>query len=225
MGNDTENPYRTILAQAVKIGEMILNDGRDIHQLIRYLQPVIARKDFITILDAPQAVRQVVQEVKEDLLQLDGTISVPSMTALGKMRDVFKVDTSDSARVKISYVGSNVYEWFNEMYVLAFAGSMVCWQTLMRNAYDRAVVQALGGERKEETSLSEMYWLMKQQPDGRDGILLTDGKANIFYVCGRKGILRVVHVHWDARGWSVYADEIGNAPRASSSRVFSHAHC
>ena len=46
--------------------------------------------------------------------------------------------------------------------------------------------------------------MMKKQPRGKKGLLLTDGWANIFYVRDKNGVLRAVSVDWNGDGWHVF---------------------
>jgi len=63
----------------------------------------------------------------------------------------------------------------------------------------------LGGEAKAETTLFEMYQLLKKQASGGEGELLTNGYANIFYIKDMSGVLRAVSGNWGDGGWRVYA--------------------
>ncbi|MFH0814898.1 MAG: hypothetical protein V1902_02345 [Candidatus Falkowbacteria bacterium] len=184
--------------------------GRDFWARLAHDEAFFRR---VVELDAPQAA----------LLQLVGTISVPAMPKLGKVRDLFVVNTKEDARCKISYVRQNFHAWFDEMDVLAFAGSTLCCQTLMRNACDSDILQALGGEVKAETNLAEIYWLMEQQRNGGDGIPLADGRANIFYVRDKNRVLRAVCIRCFDDGWSVFTDGVGRDSWHSVGRVFSRS--
>jgi len=62
---------------------------------------------------------------------------------------------------------------------------------------------------------------MTQQGRGQSGTLLTDGKANIFYVWDTNKVLRAVFVIYDDNGWGVDAVGIGRDDWGSGRRVFS----
>ena len=159
----------------------------------------------------------------QSLLRSVGTVTVPSLPALGRVSELFVQNVSESARVKISFVGDNFKAWFGGMDIGVFAGSTLAPSMLTRNAWDSDILKAIGGESAAETSLPEVYWLMEQQRGGGSGSLLTDGRANIFYVRDKNGALRAVYVHWDDFGWLVDADEIGLDYWLSNGRVFSRA--
>jgi hypothetical protein len=69
-----------------------------------------------------------------------------------------------------------------------------------------AIIPELGGEAKAETALTELHDLLKKQGNGeKEGDLLTDIRANIFYIRNIQGVLRAVGVHWCGGGWVVRA--------------------
>ncbi len=78
----------------------------------------------------------------------------------------------------------------------------------MKNSFDGPIIAELGGEAKAETTLTEIYDLMDRQSEGREGVLLNNGWANIFYVKDLAGVLRAVGVRWDDAGWRVFADSV-----------------
>ena len=63
---------------------------------------------------------------------------------------------------------------------------------------------------------------MAEQGNGEDGILLTNGYANIFYIRDIKGVFWAVGCYWGGDGWDVSADSVG-APDVwdGGNRVFS----
>ncbi|KKR54473.1 MAG: hypothetical protein UT91_C0015G0025 [Parcubacteria group bacterium GW2011_GWA2_40_23] len=63
--------------------------------------------------------------------------------------------------------------------------------------------------------------LMTQQGRGQSGLLLNDGKANIFYAFDVNGVLRAFYVYWDYDGWGVCAYGIDDISWPGGVRVFS----
>jgi len=55
-----------------------------------------------------------------------------------------------------------------------------------------------------------MFALMAEQGNGEDGILLTNGYANIFYIRDIKGVFWAVDCDWSGDGWSVDASSVGS---------------
>lgn len=66
-----------------------------------------------------------------------------------------------------------------------------------------SIIAELGD--KHETSLAYLWALLKKQPKGEDGPLLTDGYTNIFYIRDATNTLQVVGVSWSSNGWHIHA--------------------
>jgi hypothetical protein len=54
--------------------------------------------------------------------------------------------------------------------------------------------------------------LLKRQPNGEEGVLLIDGKDNVFYAIGKDHQLWAVSANWHPDVWYVEA-ELGKYPR------------
>lgn len=147
----------------------------------------------------------------ELLLDPVGTVTIAATTTKFVARDRFVVNTKQNAPVKISAVWDNFTAWF-----LSGKGKTedpISEQTLRYHklrqlSVDGPIIQELGGEEKSETTLTEMFSLMEKQKNGKDGVLLNNGYANVFYVRDKIGVVRAVGVDWDDVGWSVRADEV-----------------
>ncbi len=95
--------------------------------------------------------------------------------------------------------------------------------SLLKRASPDAPILA-GLEDKAEVSLAHMFDLLKKQAHGEEGVLLTNGYANIFYVRDADGILWAVVAYWGSgyRDWLVEAHSIGTPGRwGGGGRVFS----
>lgn len=81
---------------------------------------------------------------------------------------------------------------------------------LKKDSVDGRIIADLGGEEVAETMVAEMVALMRGQGRGQNGILLTNGYANIFYIRDAKSILWAVYCHWDSGcgRWIVCANPI-----------------
>lgn len=143
------------------------------------------------------------------LLQLVTTISVGAAKKFA-VTDHFVIVTTEDAVVKIGYLGENFKKWFLPKVEKARKAAMLSCYQLLKNSLDGPIMSELGGEDKAETSLSEIYELLGRQSHGEEGVLLTNGYANIFYVRDASGVLRVVDVYWYSghRYWCVNADEV-----------------
>ncbi len=121
-----------------------------------------------------------------------------------------------------SYFGHNFTAWFSGKIETEVVSSSLNYRKLTQSALDATIISTLGGETKAETSLAEVFHLMSLQPNGEEGVLLTNGYANIFYVRDLSGVLRVVFVHWSGYGWRVRAGEVSRpVPWGGGDQVFS----
>jgi len=147
------------------------------------------------------------------LLNYIGTISIPATTEPFVVEDYFVVNTDYKASAKISYLGDNFKQWFFGKTQQSLTEASVNYYELDKDSVDGPIIKELGGEQKAETTLSEIFTLMKRQRNGEDGVLLTSGYANIFYVRGANGVLRAVSVGWGGDGWDVRADSVEDPDR------------
>ena len=92
---------------------------------------------------------------------------------------------------------------------------------LTQSTYDDRILADLGGGKKAKTTLCEIWRLMQRQANGEDGVLLTNGYANIFYVQDVNGILRTVVVRWHSDGWFACSFELGDSMFYPPYQVFS----
>ena len=150
------------------------------------------------------------------ILEPISKVTVPSTTTKFLAKEKFILGTSRNATVKISFLGGNFTEWF-----LSGEGKtedpiteqvLLCHK-LLESSVDGPIITELGGETKAETTLTELYSLMKKQKNAEAGALLNNGYANIFYIRDGNGMLRAVGVDWYDGGWDVDAFSIEN-PRA-----------
>lgn len=120
-------------------------------------------------------------------------------------REKFVINTKNDAPVKISYLGDNFKEWFLGKVEEPKGASTLRPHLLKKSSLDGPIIAELGGEAKAETTLAEIYEAMELQRSGEDGVLLTNGRANIFYVRDKRLLLCAVDVRWSDDGWHVLA--------------------
>ena len=74
---------------------------------------------------------------------------------------------------------------------------------LQENAYDTGIRKEL--PEIHLSTLEDIAGLIEAQPNGKSGLLLSNGYANIFYIEGCNGEVFAVRVHWnsDDRMWDV----------------------
>ena len=145
--------------------------------------------------------------MSKSLLELVSTVIVPATTKTFIAKEKFVRDTSTSAKVKISGLGGNFTTWFLEdegRVEAPITKTSIHSHRLKRASVDTLIIEEIGGETKAETTLTAIYSMMKKQPRGKKGFLLTDGWANIFYVRDKNGVLRAVSVDWNGDGWHVF---------------------
>lgn len=150
------------------------------------------------------------------LLEPLGLIAVPAVKKFS-VRKSFAVNTSANAAVKIFYVSDNFREWFGDMVETDVSGEILRYAKLQKPSLDALILREFGSIY--EVRPSHIFSLMRLQPNGENGALLTDGCANIFYARDSFGSLHVVVVYWNCGGWGVrvYSD----ASQYAGTRVFS----
>lgn len=158
----------------------------------------LSKGDFLT------QVRQVLlgkaQIVMAKLLKLASTVQVSGATKFVAANH-FTVRKSSGIQIA----------WLNENFKLLFLGKIeknvepatlnLYW--LAGESLDAPILAELG--ERAETSLAHLVELLKKQPNGESGSLLTDGYANIFYIRGTDGNLWPVFARWRSAGWCVHA--------------------
>lgn len=73
-------------------------------------------------------------------------------------------------------------------------------------------VALLRSGRITETTLANIWQMLKRQPNGEPGKLLTNGYSNIFYIRNNKDVLLAIHVSWWnnclGHGWYVHSHRV-----------------
>lgn len=137
---------------------------------------------------------------------LEGSVSIPATNKQFVVREHFGVDISVDAEVNIGFLGFDFMNCFRDKVEMPFAGSTICSWRVRKASLDKQIISELGNnnKRRAETSLYEIWSLLKKQPRGEDGFLDTRGMtANIFYVPDSSGVLCSVNVFWWEGRWSV----------------------
>ncbi len=150
---------------------------------------------------------------KPKLLRRIGTTAMPARTVSFVARNYFKVNLCKNDKVKISLVGDSFFEYFlageGKLEVASGLHELAYYQ-LVKRSPDMPIVTELGGEILAECMLADVWAKIEAQGDGRNGDLLTNGCANIFYVRDTAGELRMVDVGWDDDGWQVSTHPVSN---------------
>ena len=153
---------------------------------------------------------EVVKRESEKILGLvDATIVTLALTKPFVVKDFFVVDTSETAKVKISYLGDSFQtEFLSQVLGVRQAFSLSAWKKLTRSSPVKPMIAELG--ENHETDIGVVFDLMSRQPNGEKGVLLTNCYANIFYCKDTAGVLRTVYARWAGDGWCVYSDSVGD---------------
>ncbi len=136
---------------------------------------------------------------QEQLLEKLGTIRVRA-TGRFVVKDHF---ATNSKMVKLAYLGDNFREHLLAKVEESQAGVELCYSRLKNDSLDALILAELGNQA--ETTLASIWELLKKQPNGESGVLLTNSLANIFYVRDANGVLWAVDVYWKGGGWRVFA--------------------
>jgi hypothetical protein len=157
-----------------------------------------------------------------DLLEVVATVHIPAIETFSA-KNHFEVNQAGEG--KIIRTGSDFRSNFlaDDAKVEAdIAEANLRMRKLLKPSMDFPIITELGGEGVAETSLGQMYKLIESQRQGQQGILLTNGGANVFFVRDSKGILWGVSCLWSSDHWHVNADPVTCSYRWSAgSQVFS----
>jgi len=132
-------------------------------------------------------------------------IATVQTTAVGsfKIADYFKDDPKGEAGVRIS-LSSNFKKRFLELVDEHNPVVTLRIYRLSKFSRDGQIANEIG-KNNFRTGLALVWNLLKQQGMGQDGVLLTDGRVNIFYISDRNSFSSsdyAVSVYW-SEGWHI----------------------
>lgn len=157
----------------------------------------------------------------DDILDPSEDIDLPALPEFNASIH-FLIDTSETAKVRISYLGDNFKNNFLSKQEPAIPAITLRGYKLKQNALDKSTSDKPGildELRSEyETTLSQLYYLLSQQPHGESGFLLNDGKANICYTSDVNGKVWAVSALWGGGGWGVDVYSVGDPLEWSAGR-------
>jgi hypothetical protein len=151
-----------------------------------------------------------------------GTTTVPASTIPFAARKWFIVNTEKNAPVKISSLNDTFKAQFLGKVEPPHTGSTLLCARLALDVIVRGtdIVTKMGGREKAETTLAELFSLMEAQKNGEDGLLITNGYGNIFYIKDVDGTLRAVNASWHYGGWLLHANTVADQNGFASGRRF-----
>ena len=152
---------------------------------------------------------KIAKKVVSKLLEFVSEIEVPGAEKFVTV-DNFKKNNSEG--VKFWYFGDNFQEHFLKKVEEGVESTTLKAYRLKEDSLDPPIIAALGDNH--ETKLLHLWELLKKQPKGEDGVLLTNGYANIFYIRAIDGTLWAVSADWDGGyGWDVGAHSVEDPNR------------
>jgi hypothetical protein len=176
-----------------------LNLGQ-IEAVVNKLGGMDGLRDFLS--GALVVVKNTTEKAKEKLLEFVASFKVAGAEKF-VAKQHFKKDTSDTAIVKISWLGDDFKTNFLGLTEENVPEADLKVQKLLKGSRDPGIIVELGDNYT--VSLAHVWNAMALQPKGEDGNLLTNGWANIFYVADVNGVVWAVCVGWYGAGWYVHA--------------------
>lgn len=145
---------------------------------------------------------------QNQILEHIGTVIVPALNAKFFAKERFLVSTKRDEKLLIGYIDHRFSEWFLRGFGKTenpTGRRVLCYGRLSEETTVVSdIVSKLIRESKSETTLWEMFFLMRKQGRGQDGALLNDGRANIFLTQDLSSVVRAVYVYWSGHSWDIF---------------------
>jgi hypothetical protein len=135
------------------------------------------------------------------LLEATATVTIPAMPKPFVIRERF----GKPGAVRFSAVWHEFRKRFYGKTEGPLPEVQLCRYRLLTIAPDGPIIAELGGAQRVEGTVAAAFALLRSQPRGEDGILQTDGYANVFYSRDLRDVLCAVRIGWDGEGWVVDA--------------------
>lgn len=135
------------------------------------------------------------------LLEAIEDVTVPAASERFVVKDRFE----KPAGIKFATVWTEFKKHFYGMVEEPSGETRLRKYKLLRISPDGPIISELGGAEKVTVNLAAVYALIRRQGRGEEGILQTNGFANIFYLRDTKGVLCAVRLGWDGEGWVIDA--------------------
>jgi hypothetical protein len=140
-------------------------------------------------------------EKKSPILEAAGTATLPARTEPFVVRDRFE----RAPGIVFATIWNEFKARFYGKTEAPEGEFQIRKYKLLSISPDGPIIAELGGESRVETTVAAAFSLLRIQGRGQDGILQTNGYANIFYVRDLKAVLCAIRVGWDGDGWVVDA--------------------
>ncbi|MFA6278757.1 MAG: hypothetical protein WCS97_01940 [Candidatus Paceibacterota bacterium] len=153
----------------------------------------------------------VSEPIAKKLLNFVTTTNVSEVTSF-IVKDKFREGKTTDG-VKIAWLGSNFKENFLGKTERGIASATLRIQKLTKDSLDAPILTELGDTA--ETTLAQLWELMKLQGSGQEGKLLVNGWANIVYIRDKNENLWAVYARWSSGsdGWVVGAYSVESPGR------------
>ena len=205
------------------MSDRVLSVHQEHELLLKLEQAGFGSNEAQAVIESPEneLAGQIVTNIRSKylpnkLLEPISTINVAG-TSKFVARDHFKLGEPEG--VKIGYLGDNFKSHFLKKVEENVPQAQLKSRKLKQSSLDPPIITALGDNH--ETYLAQLWELLKAQPKGESGTLLTNGYANIFYIRDADNILWAVSVYWDDDGWNVDAYSVDTPGRwDDGDRVF-----
>lgn len=147
------------------------------------------------------------RSIRPKILKLITNVTLPAIEMFSAL-DHFQVGEVDG--VKIGWIGDNFQNAFltgNGKVETEVAEATLRIHQLSKGSVDDSIIAELGGEGVAETTLAQIWEMLKVQGRGQKGNLLVNDCANIFYVRDARGDPWKVDCYWysDDGDWYVEA--------------------
>lgn len=118
-------------------------------------------------------------------------------------RDHFRRTTAPAAAVRITWLGAAFSEHFVPKTEPNHGSSLLRSHTVQRTSRDIEIIAELG--TRHETTLGDLWCLLRQQSHGEAGMLRTDTRPNVLYIRSTAGLLFTIDALWGGAGWELGA--------------------
>jgi hypothetical protein len=168
-------------------------------------------------------VKSVIRKLKDLILVLAG-IQIPDIAEF-IVREYFKMGMNGITKIWMSDRFQEVI-LANAPQKTSLISQAIDKFKLSKSMWDSAMLNELG--QPKPYSIGEFLALAKHltsgQPTGKEGTLLNNGYANIFYVEAADGRMVAVYVFWNGEKWRFFCYELGEDIQWNDGRcVFSPA--
>ncbi|MFA6586076.1 MAG: hypothetical protein WCS86_02855 [Candidatus Paceibacterota bacterium] len=128
--------------------------------------------------------------------------------------------TKNNDSIKIGKIGESFMEWFgNKIETPTRINPVILYYGKLSNFLCDSIIVMWIGEEKIETNLQDIYFLMSKQSHGNKGVLITNGKSNVFHVRDKKNIMRTIYLCWYT-GWYIDSFPTDNVYWYKDTRIF-----